>query len=112
MKRSPLKRQGKKGRENTKANAQIDRMFREYEITTCEARLPGCWINEGLTRAHRKKRREYYREPEKLSDFNEVILCCLACHDKMEISKGLTKKVFERCRQATKFPSTNEMLKG
>ena len=49
------------------------------KITNCEAKLDGCWVNNGLTFAHAKKRR--YIEDNELGN---VILCCIHCHTLIE----------------------------
>lgn len=49
------------------------------KITECEAKLSDCWVNNGLTFAHAKKRR--YLSKEELYD---VILCCIQCHTTIE----------------------------
>ena len=61
-----------------------------------------CGSDFGLTFAHRKKRVEYYREPEKLGDFNEVLLLDLKCHQKLEKDKELTKFYFNKLRDDIK----------
>ena len=49
------------------------------KITKCEAKLVGCWVTNGLTFAHSKKRR--YLNKDELS---KVILCCIQCHTTIE----------------------------
>lgn len=79
MKRTPLKRLGKKGHEWEKVRRQIKPKFERAGITTCELELPGCWFDNGLTFAHAKKRRNL--GPGELS---VVALACCHCHDHIE----------------------------
>jgi len=73
----------------------------EYEnrgIVVCELRFKGCWINNGLSFHHKRKRIEYYGCPERIGYFNETILCCVSCHQKIENDRELTREVFKRLR--------------
>lgn len=65
-------------------------MFIEKGITYCEK----CGSDFGLSFAHFHKRIWYRSQPEKLWDFNQVLLLCLRCHEKIEYDKELTKKIF------------------
>lgn len=89
---------GKQGRINLKANKILKEIYIDKGIQTCELRLSGCWINSTLGFAHRKKRVEYYKTPEKLSDFNETVLACTSCHQKIEGDRELTDFHFNRLR--------------
>lgn len=82
---------------NAQSNRLLRKIFVSKNILACEVRLSGCTNNSGLTYAHRKKRR-HYRTIEELSDFNEVVLACLSCHQKLEKSPELTMETFERLR--------------
>jgi hypothetical protein len=82
--------------ENTRK--KLKQEFLEKGITTCEGNLSGCMRTFGLSFAHRHKRHHYYSCPEKLGDFNEVLLLCASCHAKIEYSKSLTEKLFEKLR--------------
>ena len=93
-----MKNLGKKGQAWAKARAKLKKEFWDKGITTCEVLLPGRKINCFLSFAHRKKRREYYSEPEKLGDFNSVLLCCSVCHQQLEASRELTDKIFKKLR--------------
>lgn len=90
---------GKITERNKDANRRLKKIFTEKKITRCEIRMPGCWHDNALGFAHRKKRREYYAEPEKLYDFNEVILACVVCHQKIEYDKELTDYYFKILRK-------------
>ena len=42
----PIKQLGKKGLASKEAVEQMKKDFAEIGITTCEAKLPGCWHNK------------------------------------------------------------------
>ena len=85
-----MRRIGKIGRINIKANKQLKELFYENEITFCEM----CGTTWGLTFAHRHKRIWYRSKPELLSDANQVLLLCLECHQKLEADPKLTESMF------------------
>lgn len=89
---------GKRTKINIEANKILKKIYQENGITSCELRLEGCWGSNWLSFAHRKKRIEYYKCPEKLSDFNETILACVPCHMKIEGNKELTEYYFKKLR--------------
>lgn len=96
MKRTPLKRIGKQGRRNLKANRILNEKL--GHINYCEARLEGCLGSMFLQKAHRHKRSWYYKQPELLSDVKQVVIMCQNCHDKTEHNRELNREVFERLR--------------
>jgi hypothetical protein len=71
--------------------------FFDKGIISCEARLPGC-VNFMLSFHHRRKRRHYLNKGDLINEFNEVILVCCECHEKLEQDSQLTKEVFNRLR--------------
>lgn len=79
---------------NKKANRQLKKMFEEKGITWCEM----CGAHWGLSFAHRHKRLWYRPQLHLLSDFNQVLLLCIQCHNKIEYDKELTKDVFIKFR--------------
>jgi hypothetical protein len=87
-----------KKRSNAKINRKLKRIFEEKDIKSCEVRLYECIGNSWLTWAHRHKRRWYLGQQELLSDFNQVLLSCINCHQKLEIDSKLTEKTFEKLR--------------
>lgn len=97
MKRTPLKKIGKQGRLNAIANRKIAELWELHGINYCEADFPH-ECDGMLTNAHRKKRHEYYAEPEKLYDFNEVARLCMTSHNEIEVSKEKTEEFFKRLR--------------
>ena len=66
---------GKKGKAWTNTRRALKRQFFGRQITTCELRYEGCWIDNTLSFAHSKRRR--FIEGDELS---EVILACCFCH--------------------------------
>ena len=97
LKKKP-KQIGKIGKRNLEANALLKWIYIDRGIIRCEVGLKGCMIDNGLTFAHKHKRVEYLKEPKRLSEFSETVLACINCHDKMEVDRGLTKKIFEHLR--------------
>lgn len=98
MKKTPLKRIGKWGEINKKANKELKKKYEEAGITRCE--YPFCNTDMFLTFAHRHKR-VHYRKPEnaeKLADINETLLLCQKHHDEIEVSREKTKELFNRLR--------------
>lgn len=77
-----MKNKGKKTIAWEKERKKLKVRFEAMRITTCELVYPGCWYNTALSFAHAKKRRNL--KPHELS---EVILCCVPCHEKIEILK-------------------------
>jgi hypothetical protein len=78
---------------NKKANATLKKLFISKGIITCEI----CHSPYQLTWMHRKKRR-YYLTAEELSDFSEVILACMSCHQKCEYDREATENLFSKLR--------------
>jgi len=77
---------------------KLDVVYLEKRIITCEAKLEKCLIDWPLAYAHLHKRLWYKNQPELLGDFNQTILCCQNCHQKMEGNNELTKQVFAKLR--------------
>lgn len=92
MRRSPLKRLGKKGLAWAGVRRELKVKFERAGITTCERRGPGCWRDNGLGFAHPRKRRNI--APCNLS---VVALMCNVCHDACEIlpEDEMAKIVFD-----------------
>lgn len=93
-----LKRVGKITKINIAANKKLKLIYMDNGITTCEICLPDCCINWALGFAHRKKRVEYLKNPDGLSDFNETLLACNSCHQKIEGNRKLTEEIFLKLR--------------
>lgn len=83
---------------NKHANKKLKELYTEKGIRFCEARFPGCFVNNFLTFAHKHKRVFYLSCPEKLYAFDETLLLCVKCHDKIETSRELTEEIFRKLR--------------
>lgn len=90
---------GKRTIINLEANKILKRTYKEKGITTCEINLNGCMRTWGLGFAHLHKRIWYYHTPELLSDFNQTVLACTNCHQKIEGNRQLTEEVFKKLRK-------------
>ena len=97
MKKTRLNQLGKIGKRNLKASKEIDKLIMEYDIRSCEIRIPHkCLINSFLQKAHRHKR-DWYKvvgREHLLYDYKQWIIACDVCHNLIEYDKELTKKVF------------------
>ena len=94
-----LKRIGKQGRINLKANQILKKYWQDNNITECEIKLENCLGNWTLGNCHRHKRIFYKEHPEvKLYDINEVVRACQNCHDEVENDEKLREEVFKRLR--------------
>lgn len=74
-----MKKRGKKTDQWDRIRRQLIIRFQLVGLTYCELQYQGCWRDNGLTFAHRKKRR--------LCDEDELHICVMACqhcHDKVE----------------------------
>lgn len=75
----PVTKVGKKGKEDVIARFENKKYMEEIGITTCEAKLEGCWHNNALSFAHPDKRVHLTRE-----DLRKAIVCCVPCHTIIE----------------------------
>ena len=89
---------GKGTQKNIEANKKLKEIYESKGIQKCELQFEDCMGTWGLGFAHKEKRWEYIKHPEKLSDFNETILACTMCHNRIENDKELTSYVFEKLR--------------
>ena len=80
------------------ARNKLKEIYEDKGITNCEVRLNGCWINNGLSFHHRHKRIWYYSQPELLGEFNQTILVCPVCHQRIENDRELNRKIFKQLR--------------
>ena len=81
-----------------KCREELKKEFERRGIIRCECQFPRCHNNNFLGFAHRHKRRWYYDKPELLKSFNQVILACNQCHNRLEQSRELTELTFKRLR--------------
>ena len=81
-----------------KIRPKVKQLFVSKGIFECELHLAGCWIHNALSFAHRHKRKWYLDKKELLGDFNQIVLACVPCHEKIEDDKEATEKHFVRLR--------------
>lgn len=98
MKRTPLKRIGKIGEANLKANKILKQLFLDKGIDYCEIGLPRCVKTWTLANVHRHKRMWYKSNLELLYDFKQVVRGCTPCHETIENDKELTEAIFLKLR--------------
>lgn len=102
MRRSPLRKIGKTGESNRKARAIIAQIAEEKGLNYCEVRFDGCMRTWPLSPAHRHSRSWYQGDVDKLSDFQQWLSCCQACHTKLDgratVSQEESDEIFNRLR--------------
>lgn len=86
---------GKKTKEWNRDRAELKKEYESRGITTCEAKLAPCWSNNGLSFAHRYKR----RDPRCEHTYQGTLIVCIPCHQLMEYNSNLTEELFNRLRQ-------------
>lgn len=77
-----LQRRGPKTRLWESVRRRLKCEFVGRGITTCELRLPGCMVDNGLGFAHRLKRRHIAT----VEELRRVALLCNNCHDVLELN--------------------------
>lgn len=83
-----------------KCRTKLKEEFEIRGIMRCEVALPGCFRDNFLSFAHLHKR-DWYKtrgNEELLGSFDQVLLACIPCHNKLEDDKELTKKYFDKLR--------------
>ena len=80
------------------ARKKLKEIYLDKGIINCEARFKDCWISNGLSFHHCHKRIWYYSQPDKLGEFNQTILVCPVCHNRIENDRELNKKMFKQLR--------------
>lgn len=89
---------GKKTKAWNRDRIKLKAIYAEKGITYCEIKLEGCWTDYALGFAHKHKRSWYNTRPELLGTFNETLLACNQCHQKIEYNKELTDYYFNKLR--------------
>jgi hypothetical protein len=98
MKKTYLKKIGKRGKINLSANKKLKEIYAEKGINRCEIRLDGnCVGNWTLGFAH-KHRRIWYYDHEGLDSYSETIMACSYCHNRIDTDKDLLEATFNRLR--------------
>ena len=98
MKRTALKQIGKRGRINIRANRILDKLYAGKDIRRCELGFENCTGGMFLGFAHRHKRYWYYQKVELLSSFNQTIIACTNCHQRIESDPEMTESMFMKLR--------------
>ena len=101
LKRTTMKKVGKVGKANTEARKIIAEICEEKGLNYCEIRFNKdvtCLGSWPLAPAHLHKRAWYKGNVELLADFNQWVVACQVCHDRIEHDKELTEKVFNKLR--------------
>lgn len=94
-----LSKVGKRSKLNAIANKKLKRLYFDKDITFCELGFNNCTNNIYLGFAHRHKRVWYYSQPDSyLWSFNQTILCCTNCHQRIEYDSELSEKTFIKLR--------------
>lgn len=88
------KKKKSKVREWSEARRTLKGEYEARGIVSCEVHLEGCWGTNALSFAHRYKR----RDKRCTHDYKGTILACVPCHQKLEVSRELTEKYFEKLR--------------
>jgi hypothetical protein len=97
MKKTALKRIGKRGKINLKANKKLKEIYAEKGIKQCEIILKDCLSNWTLGFAHKHRRFWYYNHAG-LDSFEETIMACTNCHHQIDTNKVLLEETFLRLR--------------
>lgn len=89
MKRTPLRRAGKKTLEWAKVRKELKIEFEASGVTTCQFRLEDCWNDNGLSFAHAVKRSRLKADskPGEPTHIKTVALACPTCHTRIEMMK-------------------------
>lgn len=80
------------------ANKKLKDIYIEKGIQFCEIRLSGCLIIWPLAFCHRHRRWWYTKKPDLLSSYNQTVIGCQSCHEKIDSNKKLLEDVFLRLR--------------
>lgn len=87
-----MKKVGKIGKINIRANRILFQKFRDAEIDYCEIKFKGCLKNWLLQFCHKEKREWYRGKSGLLSDMKHVILGCQNCHEILDNRSKTTKE--------------------
>ena len=92
---------GKHTKQNKESLKQLKQEYLSRGYTdppTCEIRFPGCVGTFTCGFAHKHHRIWYYPNPELLRSFQETVLACTKCHNKIENNEELRKSIFKKLR--------------
>lgn len=96
-----MRRVGKIGEANIESRRLIADICEEKGLNFCEIRFNKdvrCMGNWPLAPAHRHKRAWYKGDVALLADYNQWVVACQVCHDRIEHDAELTEKVFRKLR--------------
>ena len=81
-------------------NEALKTIYWKKGIISCEAKLDGCMKTFAMSFHHRHKRNWYADKQELLIDFNQTILVCANCHNKIEQNyKEYNGQLFNKLRE-------------
>ncbi len=89
-----LRKIGKIGKINQKANREIAKLWMSKGISSCE----NCGSTYILQNAHRHKRMWYRSQVELLWKLEQVLRLCNMCHSQIEYKREESEKMFLRIR--------------
>lgn len=98
MRKTLLRRIGSIGKANMAARRIIAEIAEEKCLDYCEIQLDGICQNWPLSPAHRHKRAWYKGDVALLSDYNQWLAACQACHNFIEHKAIFTEELFIQLR--------------
>lgn len=98
MRKTALRKVGPIGEANREARQLIAQIAEEKGLNYCELKLDGICQNWPLAPAHRHKRAWYQGDVALLSDYNQWLAACQACHNFIEHKAIFTEKLFIQLR--------------
>lgn len=100
-----MKKIGKYGKINAKANKEIAKMWVDKDIRYCEVcpaladmDLLDWQCLQASSNAHRHGRIWYRSQPELLWDFNQVVRACMKAHRFIDEHQDIREEVFIKLR--------------
>jgi hypothetical protein len=97
MKKTPLRRIGKRTKLWIIAKRKLKKEYEELGITSCEVRELNCQPTFGLSFHHKHSRYYYYTRPG-LDSFEETLLVCASCHSLLQGDKIRSEYYFNKLR--------------
>jgi hypothetical protein len=107
MKRTPLKRKGKKDAQWNRIRATVKPWFDSAGFTYCELGYPGCNIYYGDGFAHAKVR-TFQNE----NDLHVVAYLCNICHNKIETKDEAMEAIILSIRVRNHIPELDVYLEN
>lgn len=110
MKRTTLRKVGKIGKANIEARKKIAKIAEQKGLDTCELNLENICIGWPRAPVHRHKRAWYKGDVEKLSDYQQWLCGCQACHDFIEHKPIFTEELFMQLRGPEVLPEEKKRV--